>query len=398
MKVLHFSDLHLGMENYGHIDPETGLSTRFSDWQKTMQQIVDYANEHDVDLVIFSGDAFKNRDPSPTYQNAFAQFIKKLSEPNRQVILLVGNHDLPNIEHKAHTLEIYNSLNLPRVHVSKRMESFKLETKSGPIQLVTWPWLTRNFLLKNEEYQGKSIEEIDTTLLNKAAQLFTSLVEQLEANITTIAIVHATIIGATFGSERNVMIGKDLVIPLSLLQQGNLAYVACGHLHKHQIIQDHPPVVYAGSPERIDFGEEKEEKGCVLVTIENNTVSNLKFLPTTARRFYTWRIREPFMPPESPLQEAIVKVVISGTRDFVNSIHLDSLQEYLKNAYYFAGIERDIVEEKKNHLGSQEFTYTKEQSPDERLKNYLTEKDIDKVMMEKVLNRAKEIFSCTKRE
>ena len=45
MKLLHFSDLHLGMENYGHIDPETGLSKRFSDWQRALQQIIDLAHE-----------------------------------------------------------------------------------------------------------------------------------------------------------------------------------------------------------------------------------------------------------------------------------------------------------------------------------------------------------------
>ena len=157
MRILHFSDLHLGMENYSHIDPATGLSSRFSDWKKSMQKIVDYTNEYGVDAVVFTGDAFKNRDPSPTYQNAFAQFIKDLSEANRSVVLLVGNHDLPNIEHKAHTLEIYNSLHLPRVHVSKKIESFIIKTSAGDVQIVTWPWLTRNFLLKNFSFKSKFI-------------------------------------------------------------------------------------------------------------------------------------------------------------------------------------------------------------------------------------------------
>lgn len=57
--------------------------------------------------------------------------LKAFSEPNRQVILLVGNHDLPNIESKAHTLEIYRSLDLPRVRVSKKIEAFTIMTKSA---------------------------------------------------------------------------------------------------------------------------------------------------------------------------------------------------------------------------------------------------------------------------
>lgn len=395
MKILHFSDLHLGMENYGHLDPETGLSTRYSDWQKTMSTIVDYANEYDVDLVIFSGDAFKNRDPSPTYQNAFARFIKRLSEPNRHVVLLVGNHDLPNIEHKAHTLEIYNSLNLPRVLVSKKMERFSVETKAGKIQLVTWPWLTRNFLLKNEDYRGKSIEEIDTILLSKAAQLFTQLIDELDTNLPSIAIVHATVMGAQFGSERNVMIGKDLVIPGSILQHSKLSYVACGHLHKHQIVGTDPLVAYAGSPERIDFGEEKEDKGCILVTLDESFRASIKFLQTPAREFFTWKITDPFGPPGKNLKEKVIKITISGNREFVQSITLETLEPYIRDAYYFAGIERNI-EESKESLSTKINNYHSEAiNPEEQLAKYLAERGTAIPILEKAVLEAKKIFSST---
>jgi len=399
MKVLHFSDLHLGMENYSHIDPETGLSTRFSDWKNSMQKILEYAREHKVDAVIFSGDAFKNRDPSPTYQNSFAKFIKDLSEDDRVVILVVGNHDLPNIEHKAHTLEIYNSLHLPRVKVSKKIELFEMETKSGKLQILTWPWLTRNFLLKNENFKGKSLEEIDTILLNKATALFSDLADQIKENTPTIAIVHATIMGAKFGSERNVMIGKDLIIPLSILTNDRFDYVACGHLHRHQVLNDAPPVVYAGSPERIDFSEEKEEKGCVLVTIEENKKTEIEFLPLPARQFFTWHITEPFMPPNRDLKEVILKIVISGSREFVNSIYLDALQKYIEDAFYFAGIERNY-EDKESKINKQtvEYSQADNEKPQQLLEKYLTNKGLEKELTEKVLTKAKKFFSSTKEE
>jgi len=339
MKLLHFSDLHLGMENYGHIDPETGLSKRFSDWQRALQQIIDLANDHDVDVVLFTGDAFKNRDPSPTYQNAFAKAIKELSK-DRHVILLVGNHDLPNIENKAHTLEIYNSLDLPRVIVSKRIETLSIETKSGPLQVVTWPWLTRNHFLKNEELKGKTLEEIDNTLLNKAIQLFEQHIAVLDNKGPSMAMVHATVMGGTFGSERNVMIGKDLIIPLNVLANKKLSYVACGHLHKHQIIHSEPYIVYAGSLERIDFGEEKEEKGCVLIDIDESKKTNITFIPLKVRDFVTWKIENKLSPPPQNLQDTIVRIVLSGDKNFVNSLTINDLKDFLKDVYYFAGINR----------------------------------------------------------
>jgi hypothetical protein len=32
MRIPHFSDLHIGVENYGRVDPQTGLSTRLLDF------------------------------------------------------------------------------------------------------------------------------------------------------------------------------------------------------------------------------------------------------------------------------------------------------------------------------------------------------------------------------
>lgn len=72
IRVLHFADIHIGMENYGKTDPQTGLSSRVVDFLRRMDTMIEMARERDVDLVIFAGDAFKTRAPNPTYQREFA--------------------------------------------------------------------------------------------------------------------------------------------------------------------------------------------------------------------------------------------------------------------------------------------------------------------------------------
>lgn len=64
IRVLHFADLHLGIESYGQIDPGTGLNRRAVDFLQAFDHIIEYAIEGEADLVLFCGDAFKNRDPS----------------------------------------------------------------------------------------------------------------------------------------------------------------------------------------------------------------------------------------------------------------------------------------------------------------------------------------------
>ena len=79
VRILHFSDLHLGTENYGQFDPETGLSSRMGDFIAALDRVVDYALATDVQLVLFAGDAYKTCDPSPTLQREFARRVKDLA-------------------------------------------------------------------------------------------------------------------------------------------------------------------------------------------------------------------------------------------------------------------------------------------------------------------------------
>ena len=140
MRLLHFSDIHIGMENYGKLDPETGLSSRLVDFFNTFDFIVDKALEENVDAVVFAGDAYKTRDPNPTQQRGFGERISKLAK-KIPVILVVGNHDTPNATGKANTLDIYSALEIDNVWVSRKPELLKIPTKSGELQVITLPWL-----------------------------------------------------------------------------------------------------------------------------------------------------------------------------------------------------------------------------------------------------------------
>ena len=112
MRILHFADVHIGVENYSKLDPETGLSTRLGDFLETFDQLVDYAIESKIDLALFCGDAYKSRDPSQTHQREFAKRIVRLSSAGIPTFLLVGNHDTPNIASRATSLDIYHTLDV----------------------------------------------------------------------------------------------------------------------------------------------------------------------------------------------------------------------------------------------------------------------------------------------
>ncbi|MCB9431327.1 MAG: metallophosphoesterase [Ardenticatenaceae bacterium] len=70
LRVLHFADAHIDIANYGRHDPETGLPLRVVDFLRALDQIVETAVSQQVDLVIFAGDAYKDRNPQPTFQRS----------------------------------------------------------------------------------------------------------------------------------------------------------------------------------------------------------------------------------------------------------------------------------------------------------------------------------------
>ena len=117
MRILHFSDVHIGVESYGSIDPSTGLSARLADFLSTFDEVVDFALNNSVDLALFAGDAYKSRDPSQTHQREFARRIARLSREGVPVFLLVGNHDIPHIASRATALgHLPNALRPQRHH------------------------------------------------------------------------------------------------------------------------------------------------------------------------------------------------------------------------------------------------------------------------------------------
>ena len=75
LRILHFADAHIDIANYGRHDPITGLPYRVVDYLKSLDAIVDAAIDERVDLVIFAGDAYKDRNPQPTFQRAWGERI-----------------------------------------------------------------------------------------------------------------------------------------------------------------------------------------------------------------------------------------------------------------------------------------------------------------------------------
>jgi exonuclease SbcD len=403
VRLLHFADIHIGMENYGGVDPESGVNRRVLDFLERFDELIEYGLARDVDLVIFAGDAYKRRRPSPTYQRAFAKRVKRLADAGVPVVLLVGNHDLPTMVQKASSVDIFSTLEVPNVTVASVEDVHKIETKRGPVQVATVPYPVRQRLLTHDDFRGLSIEELDEALQRIVSENIEALKRTLEPNVPAVLTAHLSVSNATYGSERSVMVGRDAVVLKSALDDAAWDYVALGHVHKHQSLNgdNQPPIVYAGSLERIDFGEEDDPKGFCWIELGcgEATETTWEFVEVGARPFVTIRadVRETDEPLRALKQEidrydlkrAVVRLVVKLHADQEPLMRDYELRKLLSDAYYVGSITREVERKARVRLGEQ---MPEEMTDRELLATYLEVKETPPERIESLLEHADPIF------
>lgn len=354
-RILHFADAHIDMANYGRHDPQTGLPMRVMDFLASLDEIVDTAITEKVDMVLFAGDAYRDRTPPPTFQREWGRRMMRLSRASIPTLLLVGNHDLSPALGRAHALESFDTLEVPFVRVVEKPCFLRPEDLFGlPVKVIALPWVSRSGLMAALGAQtGDEPEVFDSLIARMIELVHIYLDEPNDEGVPVVLAAHCSIEGAFYGGERTVMLGNDLVLPGSLVKDPRLDYVALGHIHKAQDLNQgaQPPVVYPGSIERVDFGEARDSKFFVIANVERGKTEiewrelrNIRpfidaAISIESDEGLTDRLRSA-LPAVETLTGAIVRLVIEYPRELEASIDDASLREYAGQAFEFQLVKR----------------------------------------------------------
>jgi len=358
IKFMHFADIHLGVENYGRIDSSTGLHSRLIDFIKTLTTAIDIALEEKIDFALFCGDAYKTNNPSPTHQREFARQIYRLSKAGIPTVLINGNHDNPLAFGRASSLDIFQTLNIANIMVVTEPTLLILPTTKGNIQIIGIPWPTKNQYLEKEEYRDSDLNSLNKKIQQRLLRKITELTDQLDTKYPRILAGHFTVAEAVFsGSENYASLGRDPVLPVQFLKDSPFNYIALGHIHRYQNLNtsQKPPIVYCGSMDRINFGEEKDEKGFCLGSIDRQGKVEYEFIPLPVRNMLTINLKieddsnptEDFLEEikEYDLRDALVRISYEATDEQNREINFKKVKEALEEAEAFlvTGISRNII-------------------------------------------------------
>ena len=398
IRFIHTADIHYGMENYGRVDPTTGIHSRLLDFDRAFNACIDFAIEKEVDFFLFCGDAYKTAHPSQTQQRLLIQSFFRLYDARIPIIIIVGNHDHPLSFGKANALDLFGEFPLDGFHVISKPQTIQLQTKHGPINIVGMPWPTRNSVaLKQHEADSTKITEY---ISKAASRIIADHAQKLDPAIPAVLAGHLTVSSGVFsGSEKRAVYGTDPLFMPSQLAISPFDYVALGHLHRNQNLNKSGtiPIVYSGSIERVDFGERKEQKGFCHVSIEKKGAATYDFISTPTRPFLQIEVTLLKSIPQTKqllseiekhsIKDAVLKILYhlpEGEQDLVD---LKAIQHACRSAMYIVGIFpiRPIVQ-RTRRIADNQSSLTMQ----ELLHNYFTDKKLpsetSQLLVEKALD------------
>ncbi|WP_392535611.1 exonuclease subunit SbcD [Nostoc sp. C117] len=403
IKILHLSDIHMGSGfSHGRINPATGLNTRLEDFVNTLSLCIDRAIADAVDMVIFGGDAFPDATPPPYVQQAFASQFRRLVDADIPTVLLVGNHDQHSQGLGGASLCIYRTLGVHGFVVGDTVTTHCIETRNGKVQVITLPWLTRSTLMTRQETEGLSLAEVNQLLTERLRVVLEGEVRRLDPDVPTVLLAHLMADNATLGAERFLAVGKGFTLPLSLLTRPCFDYVALGHVHRHQNLNksNNPPVIYPGSIERVDFSEEKEDKGYVMIELERGN-AQWEFCELTVRTFCT--IEVDVSKADDPqavlmkaiakydIEDAVVRLIYKLRSEQMDLIDSSSLHTALSSAHTYT-IQAELISQLARPR-IPELTASSSIDPMEALKTYLNNREDLKDIAASMLEAAQKLLA-----
>lgn len=280
MKILHTADWHIGKQLYKY--PLTEDLLLFFD------ELISIIEAESINILLISGDIFDLSNPSNEDRKLYFSFLNRLRKHNLHIIITAGNHDSARMIDGPR--ELFEALNIHVVGEGSSAEDQLLSIPSGeknsePLLIAAIPYL------RERDIRNSIAGEMPTDKENLTRQgivdhyqLLFDMAYAKNKNACKIAMGHLYIYGVKLSdSEREIQVGNLAGISSESLDIG-FDYVALGHIHKPQIVHKDNTIMYSGSPIALSFSERKDEKRVIVLTVENNKVSDTKIIPLTLHR------------------------------------------------------------------------------------------------------------------
>ena len=365
MKILHTADWHVGQGIRGR--------SRAGEHQDVLAEIVDIAREHEVDLVLVTGDQFHTGAPSPESETIIYRALMGLAQTGAHVHVLAGNHDNPHrLQAIAPLLELTN---VTAGWLPARPDQggvIDIDRGGETAVLASIPFLSKRTIVRADDIMHLDPSEHEGKYRERYRQIVEALTGGFKADTINLIAAHVTVRGGTLaGGERTSQSIFDYIVPSSVFPE-TAHYVAAGHLHGTQRIDGGAPIWYPGSPLQMDFGDASKKKGILLIEAEPGIPAKVKTIHlTSGRRLRT--VRGSLAQLESQVEnfgDAYLRVELDEKQ---RAGLADEVRELLSNVVDVTLAEEDGASTEEESDSAGDFRG----SPEALFSEFLSEKDIE---------------------
>jgi exonuclease SbcD len=279
VRILHTADWHVGKVLKGR--------PRLDEHEAVLADLVQIAQEADVDLVLVAGDVFDTSAPRPDAQQLVMHTLLRLRQDGRQVIVEAGNHDNPR------QLDVFRSalgelgitiVGMPRYPADGGQ--LTVTTRGGEsARIAVLPFISQRNAISASQAITRTEAEINRDYADNIKAMIDFLTDGFETGTAVnLLMTHATLYGGALGGgERASQTVFEYALPATHFPS-YLHYVALGHLHRRQTIPGPAPLHYSGSPLQIDFGETENTPVAVIIDVTADTPARTRDVEVTGGR------------------------------------------------------------------------------------------------------------------
>ncbi len=257
MKIMHISDLHLGITVNG--------INMIEDQKYSLNKVLYEIDNHKVDVLVIAGDIYDKTNPSLEAINLFNDFINKISLKNIYTLIISGNHD------SSIRLEYLSSfLKKAKIFISKpfdgTVEKVEIQDEYGYVNFYLLPYFKLSMLKALTQTDFKNYDDAIKYLFK----------DKLDVKQRNILVAHQYVNGASISDSEEVIIGGlDGISYESLM---SFDYVALGHLHKPQFVNS-KKIRYCGTLIKYSFSETGVEKSIPVIDLKKKDEISIQLIP-----------------------------------------------------------------------------------------------------------------------
>lgn len=274
MKILHTADWHLGkkLEQCERTDEHQ----HFLDW------LINKLNAESIDVLLIAGDIFDTGTPSNMALQQYYHFLRKVKDTCcREVVIIGGNHDsISTLNAPKELLKYFNVHIVGGVPEEFTEQIIPLKDNDGNTALVVCavPFLRdRDIRLS---ISGESTAEREVRIKKGISDHYHKFIEHIECfkskGIPVIATGHLYAAGvSTSDSEKDIHMGNLGQIGADQFPV-EFDYIALGHIHRPQVVNNMKHIRYSGSPVPLSFSENEDKKQVIILEFEEGNLTRLE--------------------------------------------------------------------------------------------------------------------------